>query len=105
MFNAQTESNILEERYTHELLAYLLNNGTQRKTTLARAVSKSSTINSKINLLEKAGFIDSRTDRFDKNTKWVGLTPVGEKVAKTLCELDATIRDHGKAKSRTDRSD
>jgi DNA-binding MarR family transcriptional regulator len=93
MFDSKAGTNVLEEKYTHELLAVLLLNGTQRKTTLARAVTMSSTVHSKIDLLEKAGFVSTQADKYDKNTKWVSLTPTGENVAKTLCDLDRTITE------------
>jgi DNA-binding PadR family transcriptional regulator len=65
-------------------LLSLLNNRHQKKTALLKSISLSSCIPKRIDDLEKQGLITTTTKRFEKNAKWIELTPLGEAVAQHL---------------------
>ena len=61
-------ANPLEERYAQKVLLVLLESGEQKKTTLMRMVSKSSSMQSRMDALELNGLIRTRSDSFNYNT-------------------------------------
>ncbi len=78
------QDNPLESKYSQEILVFLLDNGQQKKTSLMRIVSKSSSMQMRMDSLEESGLILCRNDSFNYNTKWICLTEKGECVAKLL---------------------
>lgn len=91
MADAISGGNPLEERYSHEVLIILLNNGRMMKTDLLRSVSKSSCMIGRLDRLRDAGLVEIENDTFSNNTKWVTLTPKGEKVARLLEQVKSIM--------------
>ena len=90
---ASPPDNPLEERNAQTILIVLLEGGEQKKTTLMRQVSKSSSMQSRMDSLESSGLIETRTDSFSYNTKWVGLTEKGRNVAILLKQIHEIMKN------------
>ncbi len=88
-----TTANPLEERYAQKVLLVLLENGEQKKTTLMRMVSKSSSMQARMDALELNGLIRTRSDSFNYNTKWVDLTEKGKDVAVLLKQISEIMEE------------
>ncbi|MDR3074545.1 MAG: hypothetical protein LBU30_00730 [Candidatus Methanoplasma sp.] len=83
----------LEGRYCHDILLSLMINGRQKKTSLLRDISKSSSMSKRADELEKEGLIRIIPDNFDKNSKWVELTEKGRTVAEFILEINKTLQN------------
>jgi DNA-binding HxlR family transcriptional regulator len=80
-------------KYAQTILLVLLDSGEQKKTTLMRNVSKSSSMQVRMDALENSGLISVRSDNFDHNTKWVGLTDRGKDVAVLLKQISDIMKE------------
>jgi len=83
----------LEERHSHAILLSLLDQDCQRKTDLLQKISRSSSMNHRLDELEKADLVTIRRDTFDYNTKWVSLTQRGRDVAILLRYISSIMYD------------
>ena len=93
VYPTSPSTNPLEGKYAQRILLVLLDGGEQKKTTLMRNVSKSSSMQVRMDVLEESGLISVRSDNFDHNTKWVGLTDKGRKVAILLKQVSDIMQE------------
>lgn len=91
MVRTVSHENPLEERYSHDIMIRLLDNGRMMKTELLRGISKSSCMIGRLEHLEEHGLVVTYNDTFSYNTKWVSLTESGVKVARLLKEIRAVM--------------
>lgn len=77
----------LERRNVFSVLAYLYKVGRCKKTDFYNNVSRTNTMASKLDYLELNGLIKLDYRRFENNTTYVELTPVGKSVAKKLLDV------------------
>lgn len=83
----------LEVRNALSIILYLHKSGPVQKTDLYKNVSYSSTMPSKLEFLEREGFIKMDRIKFKNNTTYVELTDKGKAVAVHLQKAESAIEE------------
>ena len=89
------KSQMLENKFSFEVLLNLYKNGEQNKQTLYASVSKSTmTVADRVNELKEMGLIEIEIRRFNSNVHFVSLTEKGKKVAEKIQEIESILSEN-----------